>query len=130
MDKICLDTDFLIDFLRGKEYALSFVSEEEDRAILATTYVNLYELYVGAYKSENPPKEMANFEALKNQLQLLNLSEGSVKLAGQIRVGLMKKGEPIEIRDLLIGTIALVNGFPVKTNNKKHFSKIPNLRII
>ncbi len=130
MDKICLDTDFLIDFLRGKEDALFFVSRMEDRAVLATTYVNLYELYVGAYKSENSPRELTNSEALKNRLQLLNLSEASVKLAGQIRAELMKKGSIVEIRDLFIGTIALVNGFAVKTNNVKHFAKIPNLNLM
>lgn len=130
MDKICLDTDFLIDFLRGKKYALSFVSEVEDGAVLATTYVNLYELYVGAFKSENPPQEMTNFEALKNRLQLLNLSEESVKLAGQIRAGLMKKGEIVEIRDLFIGAIAAVNGFAVKTNNVRHFAKLPGIKLI
>ena len=129
MDKICLDTDFLVDFLRGKEAALSFVSKVEDSVILATTYVNLYELYVGAFKSENPAREITNFEALKNRLLLLNLSGESVKLAGKVRVELMKKGDIIEIRDLLIGTIAVANGFPVKTNNLKHFTKIPGLNI-
>ncbi len=129
MDKICLDTDFLIDFLRGKEYAISFVSKVEDGAVLATTYVNLYELYVGAYKSENPPREIANFAALKNRLLLLNLSEESVQLAGKIRAGLVKTGDIIEIRDLLIGAIAAVNGFSVKTNNMKHFSRIPGIKL-
>lgn len=130
MDKICLDTDFLIDFLRGKEAALSFVSKVEDRAILATTYVNLYELYVGAFKSENPAREITNFEALKNRLLLLNLSGESVKLAGKVRAELMRKGEIIEIRDLLIGTIAVANSFQVKTNNLRHFTKISGLKIV
>lgn len=130
MDKICLDTDFLIDFLRGKEEALGFVSEVEGHVILATTYVNLYELYVGAFKSENPTREITNFEALKSRLLLLNLSGESVKLAGKTRAELMKKGGLIEIRDLLIGTIAVANGFSVKTNNLKHFTKIPGLKIV
>ncbi len=130
MDKICLDTDFLVDFLRGKEDAAAFVSEKEGAAVLSTTYVTLYELYVGAYKSGNPAGEIASLENLKKQLQLLNLSDSSVRLAGQVRADLMKKGSLVDVRDLLIGTIALANGFSIKTNNKKHFSRIPGLALV
>ncbi len=130
MDKICLDTDFLVDFLRGKDDSVAFVSEKEGTAVLSTTYVTLYELYVGAYKSGNPAGEIASLENLKKQLQLLNLSDSSVRLAGQVRADLMKKGELIDVRDLLIGTVALANGFSIKTKNKRHFSRIPGLALV
>ncbi len=130
MDKICLDTDFLIDFLRKDENAVSFLDKNEGVAILATTYVNLFELYNGAYQSERPALNLPSIEALKGRLQLLNLSQESVKLAGEVFAELGKRGELIEIRDLFIGTIAVINNFSVKTNNVRHFKKIPNLRIL
>ena len=50
-DKICLDTDFLVNFLRNKKEEADFIKENEISKNLATTYINLFELYYGAYKS-------------------------------------------------------------------------------
>ena len=50
-NKICIDTDILVDFLRNEEKAVEFIKEHEERNELATTHINLFELYYGAYKS-------------------------------------------------------------------------------
>ena len=39
-------------------------------------------------------------------------------------------GNMTDIRDLLIASIALVNGFGVLTNNVGHFNKIKHLRVV
>lgn len=130
MDKICLDSDFLVEFLRENEQAIRFIEEAEGRSVLATTYVNLFELYHGAFKSMKPELHLPAVEALKDKLTILNLSDDSVKLAGEIRAKLATKGETVDIRDLFIGTIALANGFSIKTSNLKHFTKIPALKVI
>ena len=130
MDKICLDTDFLIDALRGKKAAADFLLSNAAKATFAITYVTLYELYRGAFNSTNPELEVMRVEKLKSRFELLNLSEESVKVAGAIRVQLSKKGDNLDVRDLFIGTIALVNGFSVKTNNVRHFNKITGLKVV
>ncbi len=129
MDKICLDTDFLVEFLRENEKAVRFI-EESKESVLATTFVNLFELYYGAFKSIRPELHLPAVEALKSKLTILNFSDDSAELAGKVRAKLSGKGETVEIRDLFIGAIALVNDFSVKTNNKKDFSKIPGLKIV
>ena len=58
-DSICLDTDFLVDLLRNKSEAVQWVKEHEDEDILATTIVNVYEIYSGAYKSALESKILA-----------------------------------------------------------------------
>lgn len=128
MENICLDTDIIIDFLRNKKEAVIFVQENEKENILATTFINLFELYSGAFKSNNN-NNLAVLEQLKNRLVILNLSDESVKEAGKQLSSLEKNGEVIDFRDLLIGTIAITNGYKVKTNNLKHFSKINNLEL-
>jgi tRNA(fMet)-specific endonuclease VapC len=130
MDKICLDTDFLVDFLRGKEHAINFIEDVEGSVVLATTYVNLFELYRGAYSSGRKEKELESLQKLKSRLDILNFSDKSAERAGMIEANLRKHGNIIDFRDLFIGTIALAEGFSVKTNNRKHFTKIEGLSIL
>ncbi len=127
MENICLDTDFIVDFLRNKKEAIEFIKLNEKENNLSTTYINLFELYYGAWKSNNSKNNLEALEKFSEKIEILNLNKESVKEAGKQLTLLEKSGEPIDFRDLLIGTIALVNNYSVKTNNLKHFSKIKGL---
>src|SRR3989344_5593165 len=122
--KICLDTNVLISFVRNKKETVDFIKENEQTSILATTYVNLFELYYGAYKS-NKIREIIAIELLKQRLIILNLDDPVVRKAGEIAAILEKRGETIDFRDLLIGSIAMMNEFSIKTENIKHFVRVP-----
>ena len=51
MEKVALDTDVLVDFLRGKGRAVKLLAKLMSKgASLATTVINAFELYWGAYK--------------------------------------------------------------------------------
>ena len=129
-DKICLDTDFLVNFLRNKKEEVEFIKKNELNKDLATTYINVFELYYGAYKSSNKIENVKAVISLLNRLEILNLSNDSVRKAGEVLAILEKEGKMIDFRDLLIGIIALVNNYSIKTNNIKHFNKIENLNIM
>ncbi len=128
--KICLDTDFLVNLLRNKEEEVQFVEEKEDNAIFATTYISLFELYYGAFKSNKQENNLKAIEEISWRVHLLNLSEKSAREAGRTLSILERKGELIDFRDLLIGTIAKTNDFCIKTSNIKHFNKIEGLKIV
>ncbi|HZX12743.1 MAG TPA: type II toxin-antitoxin system VapC family toxin [Candidatus Nanoarchaeia archaeon] len=130
MENICLDTDILVDFLRNKKEAVAFIESLGPENTLSTTYINLFELYYGAMRSSFRQHNLESLEKLQHRLTLLNLSSSSVKEAGRILAELEKSGNPIDFRDLLIGTIALVHNFSLKTNNTKHFSRIKGLQLI
>ena len=128
-NKICLDTDFLVNFLRNRKEEAEFIKKNETENELATTYINLFELYYGAYKSQETENNLKAISLLLNRLNVLNLSEDSAKKAGEILVKLEKDGKTIDFRDLFIGTIALANGYSIKTGNIKHFNRIEGLNI-
>src|SRR3989344_1045564 len=130
MENICLDTDVLVGFLRNKKEAIAYIEANEFSNILATTYVNLFELYYGAMLSNSVEQNLAALEKIQKRLTILNLSKESVKIAGKMLAELEKKGNTIDFRDLLIGTTALAQGFSIKTYNIKHFSKIKELNVI
>lgn len=127
--KICLDTDFLVNFLRNKEEEVEFIRVHEGNTHLAVSMVTLFELYYGAYKS-NVPHNVLQVEELQKRLILLHLSHEAVKKAGDVLATLERKGTAIEFRDLFIGVIAQTEGFSIKTYNKKHFLRIPGLTVV
>ncbi|MEK6899268.1 MAG: type II toxin-antitoxin system VapC family toxin [Nanoarchaeota archaeon] len=121
-NKVCLDSDFLIDFLRNKEKAVNWIKKNPDLE-LATTIITAFELYHGEYKN----KEKSNVQRLDNLLQtitLLNLNEVIAKKAGQITAQLQHEGLIVEFRDVLIATTAIINNYSLKTENKKHFERM------
>lgn len=129
-NRICLDTDFLVNFLRNNKEEVEFVKDNEKEKELATTYINLFELYYGAFKSSERENNLKVITTLLNKIEILNFSHESAKKAGEILVKLEREGNMIEFRDLFIGTIALINNYAIKTKNIKHFSKIEGLIII
>ncbi len=125
-DRVCLDTDFLVNFLRNKKEEVEFIKNNEDNILLATTLINLFELYYGAYKS-GVKTNIDSVEELTYKLEVLNLTQEVVRKAGEVLSMLERKGEVVDFRDLLIGCTAHMEGFCIKTHNKRHFEKIPGL---
>jgi len=130
VERVCLDTDFLIDFLRSKKESVDFVKENESAKEFATTYINIFELYFGAFKSRDSNANIKAVEQIISRLNILNFSDDSARLAGKMLANLEKAGKLIDYRDLFIGSIALTNGFAIKTNNIKHFNRIRDLKVI
>ena len=128
--KVILDTSIMVDFTRNKEHAVSLVKELSEKHEVCTTDINVFELYYGAFKSAKKEENIKSITSLLNRIEILNLSHESIKKAAEILVNLEKKGEQIDFRDLLIGTIALVNNNSIKTNNIKHFERIEGLNVI
>ncbi|NVM30254.1 MAG: type II toxin-antitoxin system VapC family toxin [Candidatus Helarchaeota archaeon] len=128
--KICIDTDYLVDVLRKKPNVLRIISIfEEKRTILATTSINSFELFYGAYKS-NRPKNIRLVRKLLERLIILDWKNEFSEISGKILAELESKGEVIDFRDLFIGIIALKNGYELLTRNEKHYQSIPNLELV
>lgn len=127
--QICLDTDFLVNFLRNKREEVEFIEENETQTIFSTTSINLFELYYGAYKS-GVVENLLKLEELQQRLRILPTSTEAMRKAGEILAILEKQGQLLDFRDLLIGTIALTEKISLKTLNKKHFTRIPNLNVL
>jgi tRNA(fMet)-specific endonuclease VapC len=128
---VCLDTSFIIDFLRGKEIArnalLEINKEKEDVYITAPSII---ELTRGVNLKGNKLKETENIREFLSSFQVLDLDTDCAFLSGTVQSELEEKGEMIGLMDVMIGSIALHNEEALLTRNKKHFEKIKDLRII
>ena len=105
MENPILDTDVVIDFLRGKHKTVQKLKELKETCQFITTTITVFELYLSAYKSQR--KRLLEVKAFLNTLLILELDEASAEIAGKIGAELSKRGEPVDIRNLLIGSIAI-----------------------
>lgn len=126
-DSICLDSDVLIDFLRNKRGAVEWMNKNKDKS-LAITIINLFELYAGAFCLGSGEK-LNELDKFISKFKILGLSPSIARRAGEEYARLSSHGELIDNSDLLIGIIALSEGFVLKTNNRKHFERVKGLKI-
>lgn len=70
-----MDTDILIDFLRNKREVVLFIENLRNEN-LATTAINAFELFWGAYRVNS---QLMAVERLLNSILLLNTTRESMK---------------------------------------------------
>lgn len=129
--KVVIDTDVLVDLLRGIETVVNFISDMERKGCqLSTTGINAFELYYGAYKSRKRIQNLASTKQLLERLFILKMNLRSAENAGCIYAELEAKGRPIGLRDAMIGAIALTQGYTLTTRNVEHLQKIRGLTLI
>ena len=127
---ICLDSDFIIDYLKGKKEVVAALEKHEET--LVTTEINVFEIFFGIYRN----KEFSERERLVardffGSLEVLPFDGGCGEFASRILAGLSHKGDLIEQNDCFIASVMLNNGCDkIITRNKKHFSKIKNVKVI
>ncbi|MEM4397063.1 MAG: type II toxin-antitoxin system VapC family toxin [Candidatus Woesearchaeota archaeon] len=121
----CLDTNILIDILRGDESLRSSIFNSD--LIVSTTQINVCELYKGAYLSNKPKKNIELIKNLINNIKILDINEETYFIYGKIFKELSEKGKIISELDLLIASICLSHKFILITRNIKDFENISGL---
>jgi len=126
-----LDSTFLIDILRGKPQAISFLQEKQSTPLF-TSEVNVFELVEGAYASEEKIQvRLEKVFGLLSRMTVLPLDRKAALKAGELCSRLSREGKTIGEIDCLIAGIALSNGIStILTENKSHFDRIKEIKVI
>lgn len=124
-NRICVDTDIIIDHLRGRNpnadlYA-RIITEEQPY----TTYITKFELLCGV---KNRKEESVIKDALLS-FTVLPFDGKSSREAAKIYRSLSSKGRLIGMRDILIAGIACANDMPLATRNIREFERVIGLNI-
>ncbi|MEM2850476.1 MAG: type II toxin-antitoxin system VapC family toxin [Candidatus Bathyarchaeia archaeon] len=129
--QVVIDTDILIDLLRNVKITVNFLSEIERKGVLlSTTIINAFELFHGAYKSKKREENLLAIRKLIDRLIIVRMGLKSAETAGRIYADLEAKGQPIGLRDAILGAITLSKGYALATRNVEHLKKIPGLTLI
>lgn len=123
---VCLDTDFLIAYLRDDNAALKKLEGMQSDTI-CTTVINAFELYKGVYRTKENVKELYKVKELLNSLELLALDDESAEKAGKLDADM--KSNSVGESDLLIASIVLKNSETLLTRNVKHFERVHGLAV-
>jgi tRNA(fMet)-specific endonuclease VapC len=122
---IVADSDVLIDYLRGRDPMADRVELELKSRGFATTTVNAFELWAGA----SSPRQLSAVEALLGAMTILPLEEEAARRAADLQRQLVASGQGIGMADCLIAGICLIHGALLLTGNRRHFERVPGLRL-
>ncbi len=123
-----IDSDILIYSLKGHPEVQAAFRRTMD-VPKAISVVTFGELLFGARKSQQPEKNAAVVLKLAEIFPLYEVSRAVMEVFADLKAGLHKRGTPVDDMDLLIGATALAANHTLVTNNERHFSKIPGLRV-
>lgn len=102
--------------------------ELESGGRAATTSVNAFEVFYGAYRSQKR-SNVEGTRRLLERLDVLPFDQESSESAGETLAGLAARGEMVDYRDVMIAAIARTRGLKLVTRNREHFSRIKGLEL-
>jgi predicted nucleic acid-binding protein len=123
---ILADTDVLIDYLAGVQPVTAEVAGYATNEQLQTTAITCFELLSGAGEG----KKGEAIRKLVSALKVLPLDRDAAERAAGVRRELERSGRAIGMGDSLIAGIALSHNLPLFTRNRKHFERVPNLKLV
>ncbi len=120
-DYILVDTDVLIDFLRGYKKAVTFINKFSSRIILSPIVVA--ELYAGI-------KGDAEHAVLENFVSLFRVIPLTVEIAkaGGLYKREFGKSHGVGLADAILAATADTEKAELKTLNVKHYPMIKSLK--
>ena len=123
MEKICLDTEVTIDFLRGEKATVEKLRNYVDREEICINSLTLFYLYKTIKKHD-----VVNTFA--HNITILPFENDSATKAAEISQELKEKGieKPNDI--ILTASICIVNSAFLFTKDRKRFDGIKGLKIV
>jgi tRNA(fMet)-specific endonuclease VapC len=119
-----LDSDVLIDYLRGAGPGRDLVRALIQGSGYRVTAVTAFELALGRSYRENPRPVHALLAA-----PLLTLTRKAGLRGGALLGELRRNGTAIDVRDAMQAGICLETASTLVTRNVSHFERVPGLRI-
>ncbi len=122
---IVVDTDLIIDLLRGVPEAKEFFNKIKTRGFIAY-YSSIVEAEIFSGQSAGTPEEEKIIENLLKLMTRLDINGAVAKKAGEFR---RKYG--CSMPDALIAATAITNNIhTIATRNKKHFDNIKDVNVL
>lgn len=122
---VVVDTDLLIDFLRGRGGGVAVVQDLLRARRLRLTAVTAFEMRLGTDFLARRGEILRLFRSRTVPLDLPSALRG-----GEVAATLRRRGQDIGMADCLQAGICLHHGLPFATRNRRHFDRVPELRLV
>lgn len=120
-EPLLIDTDVLIDFLRGHRKAVSFIKKNSSRIILSSIVVA--ELYAGV----KGDKEQAVLEKFISLFHIVPVNAEIAQVGGLYKRD-YGRSHGVGLADAIIAATAFAEDAELKTLNVKHYPMIKGLK--
>lgn len=130
MNKVLIDTDYLIDFLKGKLYTKA-LSERIKRKEIEPyiSIASMFEIYSAAFLSKNPEKKKTQGEAVSRNFQSIPIDDETIRTAAKVYAELCKKDSKASMREILVAATSIAKGMPLLTVRKQVFKRMKGVRL-
>lgn len=108
--KYLVDTDFVVDFLKGKPESVTVLTSLASKG-LAISIITYGEVYEGIYFGNDPKTQERGFLQFLRGVNMVLLNRTIMKDFARIRGYLGTKGKIIGDPDIMIAATATVNDF-------------------
>ncbi len=123
-----IDTDIIMYSLKNENGVnQNFLDRKNDPKFISV--VTYGELLYGAHKSRHFQKNLATVMRLADIYPILEVDRSVMESFALLKADVSKQGLPQDDLDLLIASTALSHNLTLVTNNQKHFSRIPDLKM-
>lgn len=124
-----LDTTWAANYLRAKTRFIAAIKEREAEG-LAISVVTLGELFSGLEEARDRAAAEQGLAEFLSRVRVLGLDEQICRIWGREDARLSRVGKPIGDLDLFIAATALARGLTLCTQNRKHFERVEELKIL
>lgn len=114
MKKVLIDTDVLINFLRGRETAKAYLLSLLEDSIIYCSPITIAEIYAGMKELEREKTT-----ELIDSLNIFDITREIAEKAGNYKRD--EKKQSLELDDCLIAATAFINGVVLATGNGKDY---------
>jgi predicted nucleic acid-binding protein len=114
MKRTLVDTDILINFLRGKRKAKEFLSSLLEESGIFCSAIAVAEIAAGMR-----PGEEDRTRAFLGQIEVLDVTRDVAEKAGHDKR--FARGSNLELDDCLVAATAFINQAVLATGNGKHY---------
>ncbi len=128
----CLDTSFIVNYLRQKSGWAEKVAVLRKKGTFKISIITYAELYFGMLMANQQNKEQSKIRKFLAdfQVEIVPATIAGAETYAQGRYFLENKGTRIDNFDLLIAATAKANRATLVTDNPKHFKNFPKLKIL
>ena len=127
MEKYLLDTNIIIFYLKGK-YKLNEKLRQVELQNCCISEITLAELKYGAECSDQIDKNKKMVDDFAKEITIVPIFN-SLSVYAKEKARLKKSGVILDDFDILIGSTAIANNLILVTDNKKHLSRLSNIKI-
>ena len=127
MPRFMLDADTVSYAIRGKGQVAARLLERQPSEVCLSS-ITWAELRFGAEAKASQKLKRA-IRSFVRDIAIVPFDESAADRFAVVAAALARRGEPIGAFDTLMAAHALSVGLVVVTNNTKHFSRVPGLRL-